>query len=150
MILSSIALVNHYQTKILLDIPFPTVNTCLAVRLPEPADWDYTITYAHKNGDVRYTIEEQTHLGILRLYDYNRREALEDFKTPSNAMILTTERLNGSNHCIYGTSAADMLRGNALGFLEPLESFAGAYYDKVSDECRICVGDICMCMGQMN
>ena len=65
------------------DIPFPTVNTCLAVELPEPADWDYTITYAHKNGWM-FSIPLKNRRTWGYCYDSTittEEEALEDFKT---------------------------------------------------------------------
>lgn len=121
------------------DIPFPTVNTCLAVRLPEPADWDYTITYAHKNGWM-FGIPLKNRRTWGYCYDSTittEEEALEDFKTIIKRDDIDYRKIEWEQKLsayMVHPSGRYAKNGNALGFLEPLESFAGAYYDKASDE----------------
>ena len=120
-----------------------SVNSLLALRLPPCEDnWGVTITKTTKNGFM-FGIPLQTRKTFG--YTYNseltsEEEAFEDFKNiipeakeyPHNKFSWTPRF---SNYLIH-SNGKYIRNGNALGFLDPLESFAGAYYDTVND--KIC------------
>lgn len=120
------------------DSPYPTVNTCLAVRLPEPADWNFTISYAHKNGWM-FGIPLKTRRTWGYCYNSDittEEEALNDLKSIIKRDDIEYRKIEWKqrfSHYMLHPSGRYGKNGNALGFLEPLESFAGAYYDNVSN-----------------
>lgn len=120
------------------DIPYSTVNTCLAVREPEPADWDYTITCATENGWM-FGIPLRTRRTWGYCYNSDittEEEALADFKKVIKRDNINYRKIEWkqrfSNYFIHSSGRYGK-NGNALGFVEPLESFAGSYYDQASD-----------------
>ena len=120
------------------DAPIRTVNTCLAARIDKPADWGVTIAYAHRNGWM-FGIP----LNTRRTWGYcynseitTEEEALADFKSiipdvGEYRKIQWKQRL--STYLVH-PSGRYARNGNAVGFIEPIESLAGAYYDEISDQ----------------
>lgn len=124
------------------DSKFVSVNTVLALRLPEPADWGCTITYAHQNGWM-FGIPLQSRRTFGYTYNDNittEEEALKDFRTiipealgyPYKKFKWTPKL---SKYMVHH-SGRYIRNGNAIGFIDPLESLAGMYYDYMSD--KIC------------
>lgn len=121
------------------DSPFETCNTVLATRLPEPADWGYTLTQTTRNGWM-FGIPLQSR----RTYGYaynssvtTEEEAQQDFRSliPQEGYQYNkfTWKPKFSNYVLHH-SGRYARNGNALGFLDPLEALAGMYYDNVTDK----------------
>lgn len=124
---------------IYFDAPFPTVNTALTVRIPEAADWDYTITCATKNGWM-FGVPLRSRHTWGYCYDStitSEEEALEDLKTIikrddiNYRKVQWKQRLSGY---LMHPSGKYAKNGNTLGFIDPLEGFAGSYYDQASNK----------------
>lgn len=120
------------------DIPIRTVNTCLAARIDKPADWGVTIAYAHQNGWM-FGIPLNTRRTWGYCYNSDlttEEEALADFKSivpdvDEYRKIQWKQRM--STYLVH-PSGRYARNGNAVGFIEPIESLAGAYYDEISDQ----------------
>tara|TARA_B100001250_G_scaffold183594_1_gene158012 strand:+ start:1617 stop:2960 length:1344 start_codon:yes stop_codon:yes gene_type:complete len=131
------SLIDHDQY---FDSPFVSVNSVLALRLPEKADWGVTITYAHENGWM-FGIPLQSRRTFGYTFNDNittEEEALKDFRTIIPEALgypykkfKWTPRL--SKYVVHH-SGRYARNGNAVGFIDPLESLAGMYYDQISNE----------------
>jgi|TARA_B100001250_G_scaffold408003_1_gene429652 hypothetical protein len=124
------------------DSAFVSTNTALALRLPQPADWGVTITYAHRNGWM-FGIPLQSRRTFGYTYNSNvttEEEAVKDFRSIiPEALGYPYKKFSWTprlSKYILHHSGRYARNGNAVGFLDPLESLAGHYYDRISD--RIC------------
>ncbi len=124
------------------DASFVSVNSCLALPLPNSENWGVTISKTTKNGWM-FGIPLQTRRTFGYCYNSNittEEEAFEDFKdiipeAEDYPYKKFTWNPQFSNYFIH-PNGKYIRNGNALGLVEPLESFAGAYYDSVNE--RIC------------
>ena len=124
------------------DSSFVSVNSCLALPLPNPIDWQVTISKTTKNGWM-FGIPLQTRKTFGYCYNSDittEEEAFEDFKSiipeaKDYPYKQFTWNPQFSNYFMH-SSGKYVRNGNALGIIEPLESFAGSYYDIINE--RIC------------
>ena len=139
------SLIDHDQ---FFDSPVVSVNTALALRLPEPADWGVTISYAHRNGWM-FGVPLQSRRTFGYLYNSNittEEEALKDFRTIiPEALGYPYKKFTWKprlSRYVLHHSGRYARNGNAVGFLDPLESLAGYYYDRISNEiCEFALGN---------
>lgn len=118
---------------------FTTVNSALVYRKNTPGHWNYSVHYAHKNGWMfGLPLRDRQTWG----YTFNRNfttleEAKEDFQA-----ILPNEDLSSARHVEWNSRFSTYLindngnyakNGNALAFIEPLQSISGLHYSGVAN-----------------
>ena len=131
-----------------IDSLIQSVNTSLVLKLPQSADWGVTISYAHRNGWM-FGIPLQSRRTFGYNYNSNittEEEALKDFRTIiPEALGYPYEKFSWKprlSKYVLHHSGRYARNGNAVGFIEPLESLAGHYYDRISDEiCEFALGN---------